>query len=432
MHLSAPLPGLNLFMSRMADNQNNWSAGLSQGQRALSQQPTSQSFEFLSTDNPVHRPTLVYDQSGQLVSMGHRAANQQVLSDVPSTDIKNSSPPQLVMSATIAHSSPLVHVGDQTALDQRAMGLHTPSASGHVGWVGSPDQQLSQGQFQYAGVPGVGHCAHRSAPLLPPPGLPATGGFIWPDCQGEQVSNVQQQLRNNVTSTVSNDFSDVATTSVASSVPNTLLKHDISRTVSSASQQPQLAAREQEIGSPTAGHKPIFGFASLSEAENFQHLPRKLAGDRPTHGLPSIEQSQESPPSARKKIVFGFPPRSQVKQEKTERVSFPSLFGIFPAKTDEPTDMTPNVWNPFGPYSACLAEQQEMFGRSTGSNNERSAQVSMGTSSLEPGETVDPNRYRNLDGSPGDSLSPGSSPEPVSLGLTSSAQRKQKSLDGFN
>jgi hypothetical protein len=451
MPQSAPLPGLNHLMDRMADNQNNWSAGFSQvsfvqGQRSLSQQPITQSFSVMSADNPAHDSTLVYDQSGQLF-MRPRAASQQLLADdsvggdVHSTGIKISfSPFQLRVSSAIAHESPSIYARDQMYLDQRAMDQQVAqSASGHLAAVDSQDNQLSPSQLLYHNVPSApfssspGHHAYQQSTLRgPPPGLPATGSFIWPESQceyAEQFMSIQDVLRNTVMTGVQQPV-------VEQTAPNSTafchshlnpLASPVSYPISSGSQRPQFVAQKSALVSGTThrAQKPVFGFATTSEAESFQPSPRKPACDmQATYSLPSVEQiqtpGQESPQPTRQKIVLGFPPAAPSGHVKPERLS-PAPFGICQADDADgdpgPTNLSVQVWNNFAPHSASFSDvrhEQASFGSSKGSNDGGFPQGNP-SSRLEPGEAVDPNRYSKLDGSLGDSHSPGSSAEHVSL-----------------
>ena len=539
---TAPLPGLNLLMGRMADNRNNWSAGLSQApdyvqaspyvqdQRTLSQQPTAQPYGLMLTQDSTHAggdaysspqqplsdtgflptpassqsqtavllghqlpslhsahdSTLVYDQSNQLLSMRPRAYSEQSMAQQPLADVSvggdvsltsvkiSSSPLQQAVSSAITDEFPLVYVqGDQISLDQRTMSqqIAQPAFARPITSPLSPAQKLAfANHYQlYANCRSLSQpvasekdltglsvgdsfasisqtLSQQSTPRGPPPGLPATGGFIWPETQGGQSQAEQFMAGQHVSSST-----------VATRIQQSVSEHTIPDPVATFnfplnnSQLPQGSV----VRSATTHHsqKPVFGFATTSEAENFQPSPRTSAfGVHVTHGLPSVVdpsgqvlgQEHESQQPSHKKIIFGFPAAAARGKNQRLEPAVPLFdpFGPPPASNgqvkpeqfspaplgDCQTDMDGNsepnlaaqVWGQFAPYSASFSDVREQanFGGSKGSNDGGFAQVSVGNplSRLEPGESVDPNRYSNLDGSLGESnsRSPGSSAEHVS------------------
>jgi hypothetical protein len=530
MPQSVPLPGLNLLMGRMADNQNNWSAGFSQApdyiqpspyvvqdQQAFSQQYTGQTYEIVyvmdpnhaagnedssSARQPVSGPsfllspspsqsqtavplgqqlssmdldrdsTLVYDQSGQLLSMHYQGSSQQPTAQQSSADVPmrgdvSSSPlQQAVSSSTITSGSPLTHVqGDQVCKYQRDLSqfphLHSfagpyqqPFGAGKVpsGFpaaqqrVLSPNQPLPSrratsqllGEDKDLTSLTVGDSFasttqkldQQPIPRVPPPGLSATGGYVWPESQDGQPWAIEHGLSN----TVVDNFQQQPINVNEQTIPGPAVTCSTSGLVPGAA-------------TPNLPKKPIFGFATTSEAENFQSEPSKKSafGMQVIHGLPAAPcqgpqhsgQGYEGSEPTRERNPFGLPiagkgrrivpavpflrhlpaSKSEVKPEKCS----PAPLGNVVAGGND-SDLSAKVWSQFAPYSASLSDVREQtnFGSSKGSsNNGGFSQVFLGNlplDLLEPGEAVDPNRYSSIDDSLSkvNTQSPGSSSEPVS------------------
>lgn len=283
--------------------------------------------------------------------------------------------------------------------------------------------------------------SQQSTPRLPPPGLPVRGYFVWAEAQAETSVAEQLTLSSAVTAVSNKD-----------SKPEVLAPGNNAYGFTSGEDQcyqhvPQRPS--SSFAAPDGARKPVFGFSSTSEAENFRPAPRKsFCGGYGQGFLPHGDQypqmatqGDDLSQPVRKKIIFGFPSVAAALNSHQDPEGLENPIDVpFASKGNlklEPASLTPSInhqtvdggsepnssaqiWGSFAPYDTSVSNTQHLsnFGNSAGSNGGGFTQVFLGDPlpEMELGEALDPNRYTNAGSSlvGGDSHIAGDSNDHVS------------------
>lgn len=281
--------------------------------------------------------------------------------------------------------------------------------------------------------------SEQSTPRIPPPGLPVRGYFVWAEAQAE-TSIAEQLALNGTFAAVSNKVSKPEAQPLA---PENVAYRFTSGEDQCHQHVPQRPS--SGLALPDGARKPVFGFSSTSEAENFKPAPRKsFSGAYGQVLLPDGDQypqGDDLSQPVRRKPIFGFPSVAAALRSHQGPERLVNPFGVpFASNGDlksEPASLAPvinhqtvnggsessssaQIGGNFAPYGASVSNTQNLFsfGNSAGSNGGGFTQVSLGDPlpEMELGEALDPNRYTHAKGSlvGGDSHTPGDSNDHVS------------------
>lgn len=294
------------------------------------------------------------------------------------------------------------------------------------------------------------HLSQQSTQFGPPPGLSPLGGYVWPPFGGEQPSHIQN-VQPNV-------FERFAFTDDSTAVPfngqwseSHSARVSEGNTNSSISNEGQVNQPVNQVLSSSSAmtnsrRMPVFGFSSISEAENFEPAAPRSSYGRNALGFPSnvgsSSQQNEHLGAAHIGVKFGFPsfvaamsyddstvsPRfppgitsGMGDQMKVERLSQSPFVGHqgFDGNI-EFSSSSAQVWGKFVPREVSSFNVQDTAGPGAlvKTDDGGFARTCLGgpSTQLEPGEILDPNRYTNAKGSLGEvhSHGPGSPTDQVS------------------